>query len=122
MIAHIVLFRPKAELTDDDLRLFTQLFRRVCVEVPGIERVRLGPVVGGGVFGGAKLGSSPYSAAAYLEFKDRQALEAYLQNPLHREFAESFWRYSEETVIADSEMVDPKVDDLSVFLVVKPKK
>jgi hypothetical protein len=122
VIAHIVLFRPKADLSDDELRLFAQLFKRVCVEVPGIERVRVGPVIGGGVFTGTEIGLSTYSVAAYLEFKDHQALEDYLQDPLHREFAGSFWSCSEETAIADAEMVDPKSDDLADLLVLRPKQ
>jgi hypothetical protein len=112
VIAHVVLFKPKSDLRQDEIRSFGKVFKETCMEIPGIRRVRVGRIFSFHGNPSEMFGDKTYEVAAYLEFEDMTGLRAYLQHPKHAELSEVFWRYCESAAYADAEMVDPITDDM----------
>jgi hypothetical protein len=59
-------------------------------------------------------GDKTYEFAAVLEFDDAASLEAYLNDPLHRELGRLFWTNCGSTVIHEAEMTDILSTDLVI--------
>ena len=112
MIAHVVLFTPRADLTDADARSFAQMFSVACREISSIRRVRVGRVFAQESSGSSRVGDKTYKVAAYVEFDDVAGLRAYMEHPKHTELAGLFWKYCESTVFVDAEVHDPVVGDI----------
>lgn len=119
MISHIVLFQPKAGLTEDQILLFAQQFKLVMDTVPGISRGQVGRSVD--IYSGEdrNLGDKAYSFAAVLEFEDAGALVSYLHHPEHRKLGRLFWEYCDSTVVMEAETVDVKAGSVVSLLVKK---
>jgi Stress responsive A/B Barrel Domain len=112
VIQHIVLFKPRAEATRDDLEAFIAAFERACREIPGVARALVGSDAQLGVDYAGEFADQRYKYSAVLDFADRAALFTYLQHPLHVALGKLFWRTCESTVILDAEVVDAKVEKL----------
>ena len=83
MIVHVVLFEPRAGLsTDEQARILDDL-RRAATEIPSIRRFRVGRRIRHGLPGYEQAMTENYENAAFIEFDDREGLEAYLQHPAH---------------------------------------
>ena len=103
MIAHIVLFRPRPELSMDDRRALIGALATALNEIPSIRRASVGRRV--------RI-DRPYeqlprldlSYAAILEFDDVGGLRAYLDHPAHADVANRFFAAFAETLIYDFEM------------------
>jgi hypothetical protein len=105
MIAHIVLFKPRGDVTDDDRRLFVDAIVRARREIPGIRRFHLGRrVLREASY--AQAMPQDFAYAAVIEFDDLAALQAYLQHPAHDPMGSLFWKVSEATLVYDYEMTD----------------
>ena len=117
MIAHVVLFRPKAAMTDDEKRSFAQVFRQTLLDIPSVERARVGRVGESHQAGGIDLGNTSDLFVVVLEFTDQYGLSNYLNHPNHEELARLFWVHNESTAILDVPMRDPKNEDIGQFLV-----
>lgn len=116
MIAHVVLFRPKRDLTQDDIRSFARAFQDACRGIPSVRDAKVGPILTLRAMPQHIVGDMTYNVAAYLEFDDEEGLDAYMGHPLHTELARLFWLYCESTVFADVNMVQPATTDLeSIF-------
>jgi hypothetical protein len=93
VIAHIVLFEPKPDLTDEDRQAIVDGLRHVARDVPAVRRLRFGRRVKHGVQGYEQMMRDAYSFAAIIEFDTVDDLRAYLGHPAHarvgRHFAES---------------------------------
>jgi hypothetical protein len=112
VIAHVALFRPRKDLTGDELGSFARLFQAACRGIPSIKAARVGPVLSIHAMPTHIIGDKTYSVVVCLEFEDRSGLDAYMAHPLHTDLARLFWQYCEATVFADVEMVDAVVSDL----------
>jgi hypothetical protein len=115
VIAHVVLFKPKANITPQEKGLFAQSFKDTCTCVQTIRKASIGRVLSFNSFPAELLGDKTYEFAAYLEFDDLAGLKAYLEHPKHAELAGLFWRFCESTVYADVEMLDPMTDEDLLF-------
>jgi hypothetical protein len=105
MIAHIVLFKPRADVTDDDRRQFVDAIVRARREIPGIRRFHLGRrVMREASY--AQAMPQDFAYAAVIEFDDAAAVQAYLQHPAHEPMGSWFWKVSEATLVYDYEMAD----------------
>ena len=105
MIAHVVLFRPRAGLTPDDRASLVEAFSRALREIPGIRRAAVGRrVTHGRPY--EQLMTESYDFAAVLEFDDLPALTRYLEHPAHDALGERFFSAFEAALIYDYEMAE----------------
>lgn len=108
MISHIVLFRPRADVTPDDERAFVVALENACRHVPTIRRATIGrslPHDQGPDF--------PYTAV--IEFDDEAGLTTYLAHPLHVPLAALFRQTCAATVVVNAETTDAE-RPLAAFL------
>jgi hypothetical protein len=90
VIAHIVLFEPRPDLSDADRRELDEGLRAAAREIPGIRRLRVGPRVTHGLPGYEQMMRDSYSFAAVIEFESIDDLRAYLVHPLHERLGRHF--------------------------------
>ena len=115
MIAHVVLFEPKAWLSEDARRAFLSSIRDVARNISQVTSARIGTVESLGVSPENKIGVKTYSYGAVFEFLTPEDLSAYLIHPRHSDLRKIFWELCESTLIADLRLVDvssPEADAL----------
>jgi stress responsive alpha/beta barrel protein len=103
VIAHVVLFRPRADVSIEDRQALVASWATALAEIPSIRRARVGRRV--------RI-DRPYEQltridlpyAAILEFDDVAGLRAYLDHPAHADIANRFFAALAETLIYDFEM------------------
>ena len=83
MIIHVVLFEPRADLSEEQREQVMADLRQAAADIPSIRRLRIGRRVRHGLPGYEQAMTEPYTYAAILEFEDREGLDAYLQHPTH---------------------------------------
>lgn len=103
MIVHLVLFRPKADLTAEGSAGLATAMSRALHAIPALRRARVGRRVTLGRPYEALM-RTHYSHAAMLEFDDLGGLRAYLEHPAHNEVASRFFDAFEEALIYDFEL------------------
>lgn len=103
MIAHVVLFEPKATITEQDREAFLDAMKVAFQEIPTVERslVAKRRLIGAGYE--SKLGDQTYSYVSVVEFEDVEALRAYLEHPLHQRLGQLFWQNCDRTLIIDAD-------------------
>jgi hypothetical protein len=102
MIAHVVLFCPKPELSPDDRRSLVNAFERAVRDIPSVRAVR----VGHRVTHGAGYEQSMPDTGEYLiviDFDDVEGLQTYLRHPVHEELGARFYESLSSTLIYDFE-------------------
>ena len=104
MIAHIVLFRPKAGLSDADRARIVDALRDAHARIAQIRRFRLGTRRLAGKAYDALSRDFPYFLM--LEFDTRDDLEAYLAHPAHDALSLSFHEASDAAEAYDYEIAD----------------
>jgi|SRR5687767_11199866 len=105
MIAHVVLFRPRPDLTPDARAALTEAFEAAIREIPSIRRARVGRRVTHGRPYEALM-RVDYEYAAILEFDDLSGLRAYLAHPTHDQLASRFFSASVDALMYDFELSD----------------
>lgn len=116
MISHIVLFEPKPDLSDGDVRDFAQHLKDTLSSVPTVRRAMVGRRVEIKV-GDRNFGDATYSFSAVVEFDDSKGLIEYLQHPKHAELGRLFWLHCARTVVLEVESVDATTDEVIGLLV-----
>ena len=95
MIEHIVLFKAKPEGAEGMLRELTQFCKDAVDEIPGVEYASAGenfsPQSGGHTHG------------LVVRLRDREAFEAYLVHPRHKQVAQALPEFMESRIIVDYE-------------------
>lgn len=100
MIAHLVLFRPKADLSPADRQGLVDALSTAIAEIPSVRRAQVGRrVTHGRPY--EQLMRVDYTHAAILEFDDLEGLQAYLRHPAHEELARQFFLSFEEGLFYD---------------------
>lgn len=103
MIAHVVLFRPRADLASDARASLSEAFETAIREIPSIRRARVGRrVTHGRPY--EDLMRVDYQHAAVLEFDDLAGLKAYLAHPAHEQLASRFLSACEDALMYDFEL------------------
>ena len=105
MIAHVVLFRPRADLTAAERDGLVVAFEQALGAIPSIRRAR----VGGRVLHECRYQSlmkEDYPYAAVIEFDDLAGLTAYLEHPAHEQLATRFFAVLEAALIYDFDLKD----------------
>jgi len=102
---HVVLFRPRAELTHGDRDDLLEAMRAAARGIPSVRRFRVGEQVTQPqtyVLGGFP----PFPYVALLEFDDEAGLNAYLTDPLHEALGTRFNAAAEAALIYDFTIAD----------------
>lgn len=101
MIAHIVLFEPKAGTTATDRDGFLEALKVAVDAIPTVNRSFVGLAVKVGAKYEAAMGGMTYSYASVIEFDDVDGLKTYLEHPLHERIGQLFWQHCDRTLITD---------------------
>ena len=105
MIAHVVLFRPKADLTTDERQTFITALEHALTNIPIITRARVGRrLTLGRQYDQENLQDFPF--VALLEFATEDDLRAYLEHPAHAMLGAQFYATSAAALVFDFEMLD----------------
>ena len=105
MIAHVVLFRERAEVTVEDRRALSRALQNAHSQIPSVRRFLVGRRVRHGR-PYEQLMTQDFGYAAVVEFGDVDGLEAYLNHPAHEDLARLWASLSEATLVYDYEMRD----------------
>jgi hypothetical protein len=107
MIAHVVLFKPRANLSAQERTALLDAMRVAFTNIAEIARVRVGrrQVLGRAYDAAARI---DFDYAAVLEFDTEQALRAYLDHPAHVDLGRLFGETAEAALVYDFEMVEPE--------------
>jgi hypothetical protein len=113
VIAHVVLFRPRPNLTPADRAALLQAFADAARGIPSVRRARAGRRVFSGRAYEAGM-AVDYAYAVVLEFDDMDGVEAYLDHPAHVELASRFFASCEAALVYDYDLRDAGsgLDDL----------
>ena len=85
MIAHIVLFRPRATLTADERQTLVNALRGAVEGIPQIKRATIGRRILLNRPGYETQMAEHYEYSAILEFESEADLRAYLDHPSHND-------------------------------------
>ncbi len=105
MITHLVLFRPRADLTPATRRELAAALTTVIRDIPAVRRARVGRRVTHG-WPYEHLMRVNYEYAAMIEFDDLDGLKAYLAHPAHDALASRFFEAFEEALMYDYDLED----------------
>lgn len=100
MIVHVVLFRPRPDVTDADRDDLLEAMRVAARGIPAVRRFRIGAHIAEAVpYVISGFPSFPW--VALLEFDDEAGLRTYLADPLHRDLGARFNASAEAALIYD---------------------
>jgi hypothetical protein len=107
MVSHVVLFRPKADLTPEQHEAFFQALEQALGGVPAIRRATFGRRL---ILGRNYDAMAPadYQYTAVLDFDDEAALRGYLDHPAHDALGAMFYKFGAAMAAFDYEMVDAR--------------
>ncbi len=107
MIAHVVLFRPKPELSANQQAALVDALEQALCNIPLIKRAHLGRrVVLGRLYDAQNSQQFPF--AAILEFANQSDLLEYLEHPAHQALGEQFYSASEAALVFDFDLLEPE--------------
>ena len=100
---HLVLMKPRADLSSGDRQALVDAFNRAVREIPSVRDVRMGRRV---THGAAYEASAPDSAdfLVSIGFDDLAGLQAYLRHPAHEELGARFRESLSAALVYDFEM------------------
>jgi hypothetical protein len=104
VIAHIVLLRPRADLTEDERRAALETLSRAAAGVPEIRSLRLGRRVRHGLPGYEQKMAQDYDVALIVEVDDLAALTRYLRAPAHQALGDLFSTATDAALAYDYDM------------------
>jgi hypothetical protein len=105
MIAHIVLFSPKASLSSGEREATITALERACSDIPQISRVRVGRrrLLG---YAYDALAPVHFEYAVIMEFESEADLHAYLHHPSHVALGHHFNNSAEVAIALDFAIAD----------------
>lgn len=103
MIAHVVLFRLRGDVSPEARTDLAGAFEAALREIPSIRRVHVGRrFLHGRAY--ETLMTVDYQYAAVLEFDDPAGLRAYLEHPAHQQLASRFSEAFEQALMYDFDL------------------
>lgn len=112
MIAHVVLFRPPADLADSDRHALLDAMRAAFTGIAEIRRIRIGKRLRIGRPYEVQM-AEHYEYSAIIEFDCEADLRAYLNHPAHVDLGKRFYQTAEAALVYDFVIVEPeRVSDL----------
>jgi hypothetical protein len=89
LVLHVVLFRPKPDVSDEDRNALLEALQVASTEIPTVREFRIGRrILHGAGYEGLSAEDYPYVAVASFENVD--GLKTYLQHPKHDELGRLF--------------------------------
>jgi hypothetical protein len=105
VIAHVVLFRPRPDLTPSERDGLAGMLATALRSIPSIRRARVGRrVTHGRPY--EQLMHVDYAFSALLEFDDVAGLEAYLEHPAHDALGTHFFQVLDTALMYDYELFE----------------
>lgn len=108
MIAHVILFTPKADMSPQDRQSVLDGLASAAVDIPSVRSLRVGRRVRHGRPGYEQMMQQDFEYAVIVEFSDVAGLTAYLEHPTHKSIGDHFWRSSAGALAYDYEMIELK--------------
>jgi hypothetical protein len=106
MIAHVVLFKPKPELTADQRLAVIGAVKAAAASIPTVRRLRVGKRIRHGRPGYEQLMRGDFEYVVIVEFDDIEGLTAYLAHPQHAAIGSHFVQSAAAALAYDYEMED----------------
>ena len=100
MITHVVLFRVRPDLSQEERDALLDAFERAVRDIPTVRDVRAGTRVRFGA-GYEQRGSDAFDFLVAIDFDDLIGLRDYLQHPAHADLGERFNRACAEMLVYD---------------------
>lgn len=105
MTTHVVMFKPKHDLSETDRRGLIDAFRRAIRDIPAVRAVRVGRRLRHGVgYEDAMPDAADYLVT--IEFDDVAALQTYLAHPSHADLGTRFNEALSAALIYDFESME----------------
>ncbi len=102
MISHVVLFKPRADLSAAARRRLVAAFGRAIREIPGVRAARIGRRVSTGAgYEAAMPDTADYLVA--LDFDDVEGVRRYLAHPAHADLGRRFGESTSARLVFDFE-------------------
>jgi hypothetical protein len=102
MVSHLVLMKPRPDLSADDRQALIDAFDRAIRAIPTVKDVRIGRRV---VHGAGYEPSAPeMDYIAVLDFDDLAGLQTYLRHPAHLELGARFGQSLSGALVYDFEV------------------
>jgi len=105
VIVHVVLFRPKSTLSDQERTRFFTALEHAFANIAAIKRARVGRRQTLGRFYDQQ-NRDDFPFVALIEFDSDSDLREYLDHPAHRTLGEQFYVTSDASLVFDFELVD----------------
>lgn len=103
MVVHIVLFRPRSDISDSDRAAMFDALAAAARDIPTVRRFHIGDrVTHGAAYESLMAQDFPY--AAIVEFGDLAGLQTYLRHPQHEQLGQLFYRLQEAALAYDYEV------------------
>jgi hypothetical protein len=102
MVSHLVLMKPRPDLSPAERQVLTSAFERAIREIPTVREVRIGRRI----MHGAGYEQTAPDTADYLvviDFNDLAGLQTYLRHPAHDELGARFSQSLSSALVYDFE-------------------
>jgi hypothetical protein len=103
VIAHVVLFQPRPNLSPPQRDAFAQSFERALTTIPQVRRARVGERRNLGRLYD-QLNTRDFPFVAIVEFDSEADLRAYLDHPAHEDLGRQFYENAEASLVYDFEL------------------
>ena len=108
LIAHIILFSPRSDLTETARRDLLESLAQAANEIPAVKRFVVGRRMTHGLPGYEQVMQEDYAFAAIVEVEDVEGLKAYLSHPSHRTIGRHFTASAARSLAYDYEIVEAR--------------
>src|SRR5262245_19155221 len=103
MVSHVVLFKVRPDLREDERRALAAAFDRAVRAIPTVRGVRFGTRVRHGA-GYEETSPDAADYLAVIDFDDLAGLQAYLRHPAHAELGARFGESLSSAFVYDFEV------------------
>jgi hypothetical protein len=100
MVSHVVLMKPRPDLSATDRQALVDAFDRAIREIPSVRSVRIGRRVSHGASDEARVPDGA-DYLVIIDFDDLAGLQAYLRHPAHDELGARFRQSLSSALVFD---------------------